>query len=129
VPKREINMPSQVAITGNTYPVKDALKAMGARWNADAKAWMVSADKADAAQKIVTNAPAAAPLTPGKCRKCGGACKAPYTLCWNCKPAPTKCIVCGCEEGKRNSRGYIDGPRILRNGECGDCYEERKMGY
>lgn len=46
-------MPQQVAITGNTYPVKDALKAMGARWNADAKAWMVSADKAAAARKIV----------------------------------------------------------------------------
>ena len=29
------------AITGNTYPVKDSLKALGARWNPDQKAWMI----------------------------------------------------------------------------------------
>ncbi len=49
---------SLVAITGNTYPVKDRLKALGARWNPDAKAWMVSPAKADAARKIVAGAPA-----------------------------------------------------------------------
>ena len=28
------------------------------------------------------------------------------------------------------ARGYIEfGTKILRSGECGDCYEERKMGY
>lgn len=47
---------NRVAITGNTYPVKDALKALGARWNADAKAWMVTADKAKEAQAIVAGA-------------------------------------------------------------------------
>lgn len=41
---------------------------------------------------------------------------------------PTKCIVCGHVE-RRNSRGYVDGDRILRSGECQSCYEERKMGY
>jgi hypothetical protein len=49
---------AQVAITGNTYPVKDALKALGGRWNADRKAWMVPADKADEARKLVEGAPA-----------------------------------------------------------------------
>lgn len=44
------------AISGNTYPVKDQLKAMGARWNADAKCWMISADKADEARRIVEGA-------------------------------------------------------------------------
>ena len=46
-----------VAITGNTYPVKDQIKALGARWNADSKAWMVPADKADAARRLVSGAP------------------------------------------------------------------------
>lgn len=46
-----------VTITGNTYPVKDALKAMGARWNATAKGWDVPAAKASAAQALVTGAP------------------------------------------------------------------------
>ena len=47
----------QVAITGNTYPVKDALKSLGAKWNADEKAWMISSAKADEARKIVEGAP------------------------------------------------------------------------
>jgi hypothetical protein len=47
---------SLVAITGNTYPVKEQLKALGARWNADAKAWMVTPDKAAQAQAIVAGA-------------------------------------------------------------------------
>lgn len=45
-----------VAITGNTYPVKEQLKAIGARWNADAKAWMVTPDKAEQARQIVAGA-------------------------------------------------------------------------
>lgn len=46
-----------IAITGNTYPVKDQLKALGGRWNADAKAWMVPDDKADEARRLVEVAP------------------------------------------------------------------------
>jgi hypothetical protein len=46
-----------VAITGNTYPVKEQIKALGGRWNADRKAWMVPADKAPAAQALVSGAP------------------------------------------------------------------------
>ena len=45
-----------VAITGNTYPVKEQLKSIGARWNGDAKAWMVVPEKADEARKIVAGA-------------------------------------------------------------------------
>jgi hypothetical protein len=47
---------NRIAITGNTYPVKEQLKALGAKWNADQKAWMVTEDKAQAAQAIVANA-------------------------------------------------------------------------
>lgn len=89
-------------ITGNTYPVKDQLRALGGRWNAADKCWEVPSDKADAAQKLVTNAPPAAKkeLTssdiiaiavrkrggrPGVCSMCGGKCKYPYDECWDCK--------------------------------------------
>lgn len=49
-----------VAVTGNTYPVKDALKALGARWNASDKVWMVPAAIHAQAQAIVP-APVAPP--------------------------------------------------------------------
>jgi hypothetical protein len=98
-----------VAITGNTYPVKDALRAMGARWNPDQKAWMVPAAKADAARKLVAAAPASGSTARSKTYR------------------PNKCVVCGFVP-TRNRRGYLDEP-IYRSGECRSCYEERKMGY
>lgn len=45
-----------IAITGNTYLVKDQIKALGGRWNADRKAWMVPDDKADEARTLVNGA-------------------------------------------------------------------------
>jgi hypothetical protein len=48
-------MPS--AITGNTYPVKDRLKALGGRWDPDQKAWIVPDEKAEEARKLVASAP------------------------------------------------------------------------
>ena len=97
-----------VAITGNTYPVKDQLKALGGRWDADRKAWMVPEAKAAEAQALVHGA-----------KSSGSGEYRPYR--------PTKCRVCGIQE-TRNSRGYTEN-KILRSGECVDCYEERKMGY
>lgn len=96
-----------VAITGNTYAVKDQLKSLGARWNPEAKAWMVSADKAERARQIVA-----------------GAGRAPQRTA---SYSPRRCIACGVEACK-DSRGYAV-VRIYRSGECQDCYEERKMGY
>jgi len=46
-----------VLITGNTYPVKDSIKALGGRWDAAAKGWRVPADKAAQAQSLVAGAP------------------------------------------------------------------------
>jgi hypothetical protein len=43
----------QVAIKGDTYPVRAQLKALGARWVPSAKAWMISPDRAEQARKIV----------------------------------------------------------------------------
>lgn len=40
-------------ITGNTYPVRAQIKALGGRWNPDAQGWDVPDDKADEARRIV----------------------------------------------------------------------------
>lgn len=100
------------AITGNTYPVKDSLKALGARWNPDQKAWMIADDKADEARKIVAQGGSSQ----------GGAARA---------FRHTKCVVCGAVQRPGSGpRGHMyPEPKILKNGECVDCYEERKMGY
>ena len=49
-------------LRGNTYPVKDAIKAMGARWDRDVKGWWMSNAKArknqDAIDQIVGQAAA-----------------------------------------------------------------------
>lgn len=77
-------------IDGNTYPVKDQLKALGARWNARIMKWEVPDDKVEAAalllfpaspphvavyqatgrapRKQATHRPGRAPRT---CKECG----------------------------------------------------------
>lgn len=40
-------------ITGNTYPVREQLKALGGRWDANRKGWNVPAEKAEIACRIV----------------------------------------------------------------------------
>ena len=46
---------STVLITGNTYPVKEQIKALGGRWNAELKGWNVPAEKADEARRLVSS--------------------------------------------------------------------------
>lgn len=92
---------AQVKITGNTYPVKDKLRALGAKWDADEKCWTITDKKAGEARAIVAAAPPEVPATPGTCRDCGKACKEPYTICWTCK-------------GKRDQRA----------GKCAKCHGE-----
>lgn len=48
-------------ITGNTYPVKDRLRALGGRWNRGANGWDVPEDKAEEARAIVAAAGPAKP--------------------------------------------------------------------
>lgn len=43
-------------ITGNTYPVKEQIKALGGRWNRDAQGWDVPDNRADEARALVANA-------------------------------------------------------------------------
>ena len=108
---------SRVSITGNTFPVKDQIKALGGKWDGDNKCWTVPAAKADEARKLVANAPEQKPLTPGKCRDCGKECKAPFTLCFDCKGKAAnrngKCAKCG------GSLDNWERKHGMRN--CGDC--------
>ena len=43
-------------ITGNTYPVKEKLKALGGTWNSAAQGWNVPDNHAEAARAIVAAA-------------------------------------------------------------------------
>lgn len=47
-------MENRTLITGNTYPVKDQIKALGARWDAAAKGWWVPNESAEEAQRLVS---------------------------------------------------------------------------
>ncbi len=42
-----------VLVTGNTYPVKDAIKALGGQWDRAAKGWRVPDDRAAEAFALV----------------------------------------------------------------------------
>ena len=44
-------------IIGNTYPVKEQLKALGGRWNSVAGGWDVPDEKEEEAKKLVASAP------------------------------------------------------------------------
>jgi hypothetical protein len=60
--------PPPVALTGNTYPVKEALKALGAHWDQEQRAWLIHPDKAAHAQAIIDhqapNEPPSSPKSP-----------------------------------------------------------------
>ena len=85
---------NMILITGNTYPVKEQLKALGARWNGEAKGWMVPADKAGVARQLVSSAPKQAWSGPARSRSGGSSfgrrcycseCHEPYRRgqrCW-----------------------------------------------
>jgi hypothetical protein len=44
-----------VALSSNTYPVKEALKALGARWDKKQRAWLIAANKVAHARAIIEN--------------------------------------------------------------------------
>jgi hypothetical protein len=87
-------------ITGNTYPVKDKLRALGGRWDAGKKAWMVPDDKAAEARALVAGAPAekeGARRHFSRCADCGAASQGYY-----------RCRGCNIERRPGGSR-YADG--------------------
>ena len=50
-------------VTGNTFPVKDRIKAMGGRWNAAQKGWEVPDAQYEAVRVMVDHAPKASRTT------------------------------------------------------------------
>lgn len=86
-------MAKRILITGNTFPVKDQIKALGGKWDADAKGWKVPEDKAKEAQALVDSAPAKVASTEpskksskkyfAKCHDCGASSKG-YYRCYSC---------------------------------------------
>ena len=82
-----------VAITGNTYPVKDQLREMGARWDPAGKRWLIDASQAEAARLIVEGGPngpfstaTASRERPKRniaCHDCGAPSKG-YYRCYHC---------------------------------------------
>lgn len=85
-----------VPVTGNTYPVRDRLRALGASWDAAAKVWMIDESRLAQAQAVVAQGSSEArkPFRPASCKQCGA---------------------------RPNVRGW---PRIYRNGVCSDCYRD-----
>ena len=45
-----------ILITGNTFPVKEQIKALGGKWNRRSRGWQVPAENADEARDLVENA-------------------------------------------------------------------------
>ena len=43
-------------ITGNTYPVREQMRALGGTWNSSSKGWEIPDDKAEDARAIVASA-------------------------------------------------------------------------
>lgn len=43
-------------ITGNTYPVKEQIKALGGTWSKLAQGWLVPEENAEKARELVANA-------------------------------------------------------------------------
>ena len=78
--------PLLAAISGNTYPVRTQLRAMGGRWDADRRAWMVPAERAEEARRLVGAAPrtSASRTGSGRCPDCGGAVRRGYRYCYSC---------------------------------------------
>ena len=50
-----------VALTGNSFAVKDALRALGARWDKEQKAWVIKQSKAARAQALIDTMARGAP--------------------------------------------------------------------
>jgi len=59
VPSEGDDEMNKTLITGNTYPVRESLRALGAKWDPGLKGWWVPNDRAEEARKLVANAPSA----------------------------------------------------------------------
>lgn len=71
-----------VRISGNTYPVRIELRALGGRWDADGRCWWVPSEHAAEALALLP-APTVAPSRTGwtRCTDCGDRVQR-GTPCW-----------------------------------------------
>ena len=78
-----------IPISGNTYPVKAEIKALGGRWDGEAKVWRVPAEKAEEARKLVADAGSSSGSSQRErphfrhCADCGAASQG-YYRCRDC---------------------------------------------
>ncbi len=73
-----------IAITGNTYSVREKLKALGCRWDAGRKCWLAPEDRAEQAQALVKPSRGGNGYRPRTCATCG--CKINYGVyCGKCE--------------------------------------------
>ena len=84
----------EVLITGNTYPVREQLRALGGRWDPVAKGWHVAADKEAGARTLLASTPVSTPRRKSAWRPCG------YPGC-----SPQYCDECDGEGYKPEWRG------------------------
>lgn len=70
-------------IEGNSYPVRDQLKALGAKWDGKDKHWWIHQDRLEEAKAIVAKVPPKEPYKPKE---------RPAR-----KPIHCKCPTCGTE--------------------------------
>jgi hypothetical protein len=71
-------------ITGNTYPVRDQLKAMGGRWDAARRGWFVPDDRAEEARALLPEGGGRPGRGPRVCKTCG--CRIDYGVyCGKCE--------------------------------------------
>jgi len=86
----------RVAISGNTYPVRAELDALGGIWNGAIKAWMVPANRAEEAKRLVSQGTVKKPswralrTNPSRGRRTGCSCgsvegQSRSSDCWTCK--------------------------------------------
>lgn len=47
----------RVPVTGNTYPVREQIKALGSTWDKRRKAWLVPESRVKEAEALVASAP------------------------------------------------------------------------
>jgi hypothetical protein len=52
---------AMIEITGNTYPVREHLRALGGKWNPARKCWMVPETQAEQAKELVSGGASSAP--------------------------------------------------------------------
>lgn len=46
-------LPSMVLVSGNTYPIKDQIKAFGGKWDAESKSWWVPSENVKKVKELM----------------------------------------------------------------------------